>query len=714
MRVPLSWLNDLLVEPVSARVAAEALGDAGLTVSRVEGVGAASPHVVVGEVVSVDADGAVVRVPTCEPVRVPASVGPLRPGARVAVAMAGALLPDDAPSGTVRVPRSGAGAVLRVGEVCRARDLGGDGGAAVPLPPDASLGAPVAPLLPAAAGDTVLTLRVPGHLPHARSLAGLAAEVAARAGTSVVPDEDPPASGLRAAPLAVATADVEAAAVLVPEPAPGAVDPQVRRRLQLAGLRPDGPLVAAVRAVAYRTGVRITLHPSSPGPLRLAVHADGPPGSGPHHVDGVRPPVPGEPPTWVVVATAVRGARPGPAAALREVCHAVGADPVHAAAGGGPDGPRRVLVLDLAATARRTGLTLGADEVARLVARVDARAEPDDDGRVRVTVPPSRPDLRDEVALADELVRLAGVGDVVASWPAPLHRRPEAPRRTLEQRVRRALLGEGRQELVTSLVTRADAPTGEDDVPLVPGDGPRAAVRSDLAVDLARRAAARPDGGRVRVFEVGGVVSRDGRERRVAAIASRGPAAGGDPAELLRDVARAVRAVVDAAGAGRDVALLPADGAAPGGVVVVVRGRPVGRAGLQHVVRRAHRTTVAAAELDLDELVAASAAPRGRAPAVPVRRSGPHPALTRDLTLDVPGGGPSALELLDVLRAAAPLVTDVRVVDSHVRDDHGVTRCLTFRLTLASPWRDVTRAEGNAVVAHAVTVCEGRGARVRR
>ncbi len=202
MRVPLSWLSELVDWALPAEELAHRLTMAGLEVGAVERIGGTWERCSVGRVVAVAPHPNADRLSLCtvdtgdEQVRVVCGAPNVAAGQKIAFARAGARL-YDARSGELSTLKAATiRGVRSEGMVCSERELGlgDDHDGILVLPDDAPVGTPLEQLL----GDTVLDIDVTANRPDALSLLGVAYEVAAIAGASVrepaldYPEDGPP------------------------------------------------------------------------------------------------------------------------------------------------------------------------------------------------------------------------------------------------------------------------------------------------------------------------------------------------------------------------------------------------------------------------------------------------------------------------------------------------------------------------------------------
>ena len=260
MRVPLSWLREMVEFDLTPEQLAERLTLLGLEVKGIERRGTDWANVVVGELLAVEkhprADRlSLTRVTTGagEPLDIVCGATNIAVGQRVPVALPGAVLPGDR-----RIERTEKMGVVSNGMLCSGDELGltGDADGILILAADTPLGARLSDLY----GDVVLDVDVKPNRGDGLSIVGIAREVAAVTGGTVrLPStevtESGPAVGER---LTVAVDDdrlcprfvgrwVEGVEV---RPSPDAV----QMRLLAAGIRPISNVVDASNYVMVEMG----------------------------------------------------------------------------------------------------------------------------------------------------------------------------------------------------------------------------------------------------------------------------------------------------------------------------------------------------------------------------------------------------------------------------------------------------------------------------
>jgi phenylalanyl-tRNA synthetase beta chain len=183
MRVPLSWLRELVDVDLEPETLAARLTMLGMEVKGIERRGSEWRNVVVGELLAVEkhprADRlSLTRVTTGagEPLEIVCGATNIKPGQRVPVALPGAVLP-----GNRRIERTEKMGVVSNGMLCSGDELGltSDADGILILGADTPLGAGLADLY----GDVVLDVDVKPNRGDALSMVGIAREVAAITGS---------------------------------------------------------------------------------------------------------------------------------------------------------------------------------------------------------------------------------------------------------------------------------------------------------------------------------------------------------------------------------------------------------------------------------------------------------------------------------------------------------------------------------------------------
>ena len=192
MRVPLSWLQDLVQLNESVEILAEGLSMAGFEVEAIDDLASRAQGVVVGLVKDHQPHPNADKLSVCqvdvgsgEGLQIVCGAPNVRIGIHVPVAMVGATLPAVG----IKIKASELRGVPSQGMICSLAELGlesnGDGIAILEEiaenVPD--LGQPVGPLL--GLDDTVLELAITANRPDGMSMVGIAREVAALTGASL-------------------------------------------------------------------------------------------------------------------------------------------------------------------------------------------------------------------------------------------------------------------------------------------------------------------------------------------------------------------------------------------------------------------------------------------------------------------------------------------------------------------------------------------------
>ena len=182
MRVPLSWLREIVDVELTPDALAERLTLLGMEVKGIVRWGDDWRNVVVGELLSVERHPRADRLSLTrvtmgdgEPLEIVCGATNIAAGQRVPVALPGAILPGDR-----RIERTEKMGVVSHGMLCSGDELGltTDADGILILPADTPLGRPLVDLF----GDTVLDVDVKPNRGDALSIVGLAREVAALTG----------------------------------------------------------------------------------------------------------------------------------------------------------------------------------------------------------------------------------------------------------------------------------------------------------------------------------------------------------------------------------------------------------------------------------------------------------------------------------------------------------------------------------------------------
>jgi phenylalanyl-tRNA synthetase beta chain len=182
MRVPLSWLREIVDLDLTADALAERLTLLGMEVKGIVRWGEDWRNVVIGELLSVERHPRAdrlsltrVTVGSGEPLEIVCGATNIVAGQRIPVALPGAVLPGDR-----RIERTEKMGVVSNGMLCSGDELGltADADGILILPPDTPLGAALEDVY----GDVVLDVDVKPNRGDALSIVGLAREVAALTG----------------------------------------------------------------------------------------------------------------------------------------------------------------------------------------------------------------------------------------------------------------------------------------------------------------------------------------------------------------------------------------------------------------------------------------------------------------------------------------------------------------------------------------------------
>jgi len=268
MRVPVSWLRELVAFELPLEALAERLTASGLAVDAIERVGADLSAIRVGHVVERAQHPNADRLSLCRvalgpdvndgaPVEIVCGAPNVAAGQKVAVALPGTTLPDGK-----QLERSKIRGVVSNGMICSARELGiaDEHEGILVLPAEARVGAPLPEALPAAAAETVLELELTPNRGDCASILGVAREVRAQTGAPLrLPPTEVAESHERAADLVrVAIDDAEGCPRYVARVVRGVrVGPSpdwVRRRLEAAGMRAINNVVDVTNLVLLELG----------------------------------------------------------------------------------------------------------------------------------------------------------------------------------------------------------------------------------------------------------------------------------------------------------------------------------------------------------------------------------------------------------------------------------------------------------------------------
>jgi len=154
-----------------------------------------------------------------------------------------------------------------------------------------------------------------------------------------------------------------------------------------------------------------------------------------------------------------------------------------------------ILPLRVAKTNAYLGTELTGEEMAGLLNSIQVRAEVESEDRLKITVPPWRPDLTREVDLTEEVARLHGYDNIPATQPPMTEpAQPQPPINVLRERVRPLLTSAGLTQIITYSFIPPDLPRrlgwAEDDprreqVPLInPLSEEQSVLRTSLLFGL--------------------------------------------------------------------------------------------------------------------------------------------------------------------------------------------------------------------------------------
>jgi phenylalanyl-tRNA synthetase beta chain len=182
MRIPLSWLTDLLSTPVTATVVRETLTRVGLEVESLEYRAAGLETVVVGQITQIDSHPNADKLRVCQtdigegqPLQIVTGAPNVKLGDKIPVALVGSNLP-----GNKKIEGAKLRGVDSFGMYCSLAELGlpadpaADG--VLVLSTDTPLGQPIAAVMQL--GELVLDIAVTANRPDALSVIGVARELA--------------------------------------------------------------------------------------------------------------------------------------------------------------------------------------------------------------------------------------------------------------------------------------------------------------------------------------------------------------------------------------------------------------------------------------------------------------------------------------------------------------------------------------------------------
>jgi phenylalanyl-tRNA synthetase beta chain len=512
MKVSYNWLKEFVEIELGPEELAERLTLSGAEVERVERIAPAFSGVVVGRVTAIEPDPEKPGWSWCrvdigrEEVTALCAAPNLTVGMLTAAALPGAVLPG----GGVKAKKMGkrvSGAVL-----CSERELelGEDESGVIELSKGLSPGRPLKEALEL--GDAILEIDVTANRPDLLSVRGVARDVAALTGKSLL-DPAPPRieTGEPIGDEAAVTVEdyllcprycarLIRGVKIGPSPFP------IRRRLELGGIKPVNNVVDATNYLLLELG-----HPLHAFDHRrlsggeVIVRTAGP-GESIVTIDGSERPLPA---STLVIAdrekpVAVAGVMGGLHSEIGEKTEDVllesavfnpvsirrtsralgmsteasrrferGADPEAAplalewttalilelaggrAAAGVIDSkaegfPRRTVEIRPERASLLLGYPVSGDLAADTLGRLGLeRGQGGKDG-LKFSIPTWRPDLTREVDLVEEIARLAGFDRIPVTLPsAEITSRPPPPERTVPGRVREILLGLGLDEVIT-------------------------------------------------------------------------------------------------------------------------------------------------------------------------------------------------------------------------------------------------------------------------
>jgi phenylalanyl-tRNA synthetase beta chain len=180
MRIPVSWLNELLSSPVTPTVLEETLNRIGLSVESLEYRAPGLETVVVGQIVQVDAHPNADKLRICQtdigdgqPLQIVTGAANVQLGDKIPVALVGSNLP-----GNKKIEHAKLRGVDSSGMYCSLAELGlppGEDGVLV-LGADTPIGQPIAAAMKL--GELVVDVEVTANRPDALSVVGVARELA--------------------------------------------------------------------------------------------------------------------------------------------------------------------------------------------------------------------------------------------------------------------------------------------------------------------------------------------------------------------------------------------------------------------------------------------------------------------------------------------------------------------------------------------------------
>lgn len=258
MKVPISWLKDLIDIQMSPRELAASLTAAGLKVEAIHEPGAEISGVVVAEVIEVMPHPNADRLTLVDvldeqgPRRVVCGAKNISSKDRIPLAVPGATLPGGVKIGTSKIRGETSNGML-----CSGRELGigDDHSGILILAPDSPIGADVKSLL--GLDDVVLELEITPNRPDQMSLIGVAREVSAITGAPMKLPEVPKLPPVQGS-VEVEITDPERCsryfALTVEDVTVGKSSDLIQKRLLAAGIRPVSNVVDASNYVLIVTG----------------------------------------------------------------------------------------------------------------------------------------------------------------------------------------------------------------------------------------------------------------------------------------------------------------------------------------------------------------------------------------------------------------------------------------------------------------------------
>jgi len=373
--------------------------------------------------------------------------------------------------------------------------------------------------------------------------------------------------------------------------------------------------------------------------------------------------------------------------------------------------PRDSITLRLPQIARVLGISIGRDEVERILKALGLSWLGHDENCVRVQPPSWRSDLEREIDLIEEVARIRGYQHIPENRAVPIMTAPRGLRERVEEALRETLTGLGLNEAVTfSLVEEALAG------PVAPGPSapPLRIDHSSRKRETALRQSLIPSLLSVRqhneahgnadaeLFEIAGVyLPRPDRplpdEPTRLAFVTAGDfrQAKGIIEALLQRLhitlpltARVIETPLFSPGQAAELLL----GESPLGTL--------GQINPDQLTKFELRTACSAAEIDLDVLMAhAQLVPR-------YEPLPPFPSVVRDLSLEVDRALSWALLSATVRQAAGPTLTAIEYLDTFQGGNLPEDRqSVHFSMTFRHPERTLTGEEVDRAVKSAVDAC---------